>query len=185
MRVLLDDQTCSTEVTTIGEAVAVAADAAEQAGRLVVEVRVDGTPLSEEQLQEQGRLEASAQEVQLLTTTMNALLGETFAHAAEALVEADAIQQQAAEEMQAGNSPDGMQRLLEALEIWGGIRDAVVKGLALADISPEQIEVDEVALPDAIGGLQVRLGALKAAMVAEDVAATCDCLLYEIGRAHI
>ena len=180
MRVLLDDQPCTTEVTTIGEAVAVAADAAEQAGRLVVEVRVDGTPLSEEELQEHGRLESGADEVQLLTTTMNALLGETFTHAAEALVEADAIQQQAAEQMQAGNPADGMQRLLEALEIWGGIRDAVVKGLALADISPEEIRIEEVGLPDAIGALQVRLGGLKAAMVAEDVAATCDCLLYDL-----
>ena len=180
MRVLLDDQNCFIDVNTIGEAVAAAADAAEQAGRLVVEVRVDGDSLSDEELQEPGRLEATAEEVQLLTTTMNILLRETFLHAAQALLEADAVQRNAAELMQGGQAAEGMQSLLGALETWSGIRDAVVKGLGLADVNPEEIVVNDVRLPDAIGGLQIRLGALKAAMVAEDVAATCDCLLYDL-----
>lgn len=180
MRVLLDDQPCSTSATTIGEAVAVAADAAEQAGRLVIEVLVDGSSLSEEDLQENGRLANSAEEVQLLTTTMNELLRDTFVHAAEALADADTVQKEAAEFIQSGRQNEGMQNLLAALETWGGIRDAVVKGLGLADISPEDVTIEGIGLPDAIGRLQIRLGGLKEAMVAEDVSATCDCLLYDL-----
>mgnify|MGYP001355835868 FL=1 len=180
MRLLLDDQPCTTTATTIGEAVAEAAEAAEKSGRLVIEVLVDGASLSEEDLQESDRLSNSASEVQLLTTTMNELLRETFFHASEALVDAGEVQKEAAELIQAGKQAEGMQSLFTALEAWGGIRDAVVKGLALADISPEEITVDGIALPDAIGRLQVRLGGLKEAMVEEDVSATCDCLLYDL-----
>lgn len=180
MRVLLDDQPCSTSATTIGEAVAAAADAAEKAGRLVIEVLVDGSALSEEDLQEDGRLANSADEVQLLTTTMNELLRDTFVHAAEALGDADTVQKEAAEFIQSGRQNEGMQNLLTALETWGGIRDAVVKGLGLADISPENVTIEGIGLPDAIGRLQIRLGGLKEAMVAEDVSATCDCLLYDL-----
>ena len=180
MRVLLDDQPCSTSATTIGEAVAAAADAAEKAGRLVIEVLVDGSSLSEDDLQEDGRLANSADEVQLLTTTMNELLRDTFVHAAEALGDADTVQKEAAEFIQSGRQNEGMQNLLAALETWGGIRDAVVKGLGLADISPEDVTIEGIGLPDAIGRLQIRLGGLKEAMVAEDVSATCDCLLYNL-----
>ena len=180
MRVLLDDQPCSTSATTIGEAVAVAADAAEKAGRLVIEVLVDGASLSEDDLQETSRLSNSADEVQLVTTTMNELLRDTFVHAAEALADADTVQKEAAEFIQSGRQSEGMQSLLASLETWGGIRDAVVKGLALAGISPEDVTIEGIALPDAIGRLQVRLGGLKESMVANDVSATCDCLLYDL-----
>ena len=180
MRVLLDERTCPSEATTIGEAVAAAADQAEKDGLLVVEVRVDGTALTEQELQTPERLEAIAEEVQLVTTTIEALLRDTFLHAAEALVEAESVQRSAAELVQAGKTSEGMTALLSALETWGGIREAVVKGLALAEITPDDVVIDECRLPDAITGLQDRLGALKAAMVAEDVSATCDCLLYDL-----
>lgn len=180
MRVLLDDRPCPSDATTIGEAVAAAADLAEKDGLLVVEVRVDGAALSEQELQAPDRLEAIAEEVQLVTTTIEALLRETFLHAAEALVEADSVQRSAAELVQSGRTAEGMTALLSALETWGGIRDAVVKGLALAEISPDDVVVDDHRLPDAITGLQDRLAALKAAMIASDVSATCDCLLYDL-----
>ncbi|MBC02531.1 MAG: hypothetical protein CMJ34_04395 [Phycisphaerae bacterium] len=180
MRVLVDDQPCSTTATTIGEAVAAAADAAEKAGRLVIEVLVDGTSLSEEDLQETTRLAGSAEEVRLMTTTMNDLLRDTFVHAAEALSDAAEVQKEAAGFIQSGRQSEGMQSLLASLETWGGIRDAVVKGLALAGISPEEVVIEGIGLPDAIGRLQVRLGGLKEAMAANDVSATCDCLLYDL-----
>ena len=180
MRVMLDDQTCPTTATTIGEAVAAAANQAEKDGRLVVEIRVDGTTLSDQDLQTPDRLQAVAEEVQLITTTIGTLLRDTFLHAAEALVDADATQRSAAELVQSGQTADGMRALLSALETWGGIRDAVVKGLALAEVSPDDVVIGDQRLPDAISGLQDRLGALKSAMVAEDISATCDCLLYDL-----
>jgi hypothetical protein len=82
--------------------------------------------------------------------------------------------------MQSGRAAEGMTSLMQSLEGWSGIRDAVVQGLSLAEIPTEDVEFDGVRLADAIVDLQKRLGRLKDAMVAEDVSATCDCLLYEL-----
>ena len=60
---------------------------AEQSGRLVVEVLVDGNSLSEDDLQESTRLEANADQIQVLTTTMETLLHETFVEVSPAPIE--------------------------------------------------------------------------------------------------
>ncbi|MEE2895665.1 MAG: hypothetical protein VX726_07970 [Planctomycetota bacterium] len=180
MRVLIDDSPCDTEATTIGEAVAAAAEAAERAGRLVCEVLVDGALLSEEELQQSATLARAASEVQLVTTTMDALLKDVFVPAAEALSETAVAQQEAAELIQSGRIAEGMNSLRGVMETWVSIREAVEKGLVLADLEAEDLVVDGIALPEAIGRLGVRLGGLKSAIANEDVSATCDCLLYDL-----
>ena len=180
MRVLIDDSPCDTDATTIGEAVAAAAEAAERAGRLVCEVLVDGALLSEEELQQSATLARAASEVQLVTTTMDALLKDVFVPAAEALSETAVAQQQAAELIQSGRIAEGMNSLRGVMETWVIIREAVEKGLVLADLEAEDLVVDGIALPEAIGRLGVRLGGLKSAIANEDVSATCDCLLYDL-----
>ncbi|MHC4245894.1 MAG: hypothetical protein ACYSUU_03745, partial [Planctomycetota bacterium] len=70
MRILLDENPCEIPAGTVGEAIAIAAEAAEKAGRLVVEVRVDGAMLTDEELQTASRLQDAAEEVHMLTTTM-------------------------------------------------------------------------------------------------------------------
>ncbi len=184
MKVLLDQNPCDIEASNVGQAVAAAVGIAEQSGRLVVEVLVDGTALSEDELQETPRLEADATEVQILTTTMHALLRETFLEASEALDEAANSQRRAAELLQAGDSPAGMNELVGALETWTGIRDAVVKGLELAELDPQSIEVGDVPLVRGITDLQTCLASLKDSMIADDVAATCDCLLYDLPKVN-
>ncbi len=180
MRILLDENPCEITAGTVGEAIAIAAEAAEKAGRLVVEVRVDGAMLTDEELQTAARLEDPAEEVHMLTTTMETLLRDTFLQASETLAAAEREQQAAAEAMQGGRAAEGMASLMQSLEGWSGIRDAVVQGLSLAEIPTEDVEFEGIRLADAIVDLQKRLGLLKDAMVAEDVSATCDCLLYEL-----
>ncbi|MDA0296269.1 MAG: hypothetical protein O3A19_06080 [Planctomycetota bacterium] len=183
MRVLLDETPCDIQAKSIGEAIAAAADEAERTGRLVVEVRVDGTMLSEDDLQADAKLAEMADEVQMLTTTLDQLLRETFLQAAEAIAEVDTVQRTAAEALQQGKAADGMRSLMGALETWASIKDAVVQGLLLAEISPDEVGFDGVQLSEAIVILQDRLGKLKDAMVAEDTSAICDCLLYELPEA--
>ncbi|MDG2021827.1 MAG: hypothetical protein P8J59_07745 [Phycisphaerales bacterium] len=183
MRILLDENPCDIQANSIGEAIAAAADAAERAGRLVVEVRVDGAMFSEDDLQTGARLAEMAEEVQMLTTTLEELLRDTFLQAAEALADVDTVQRTAAEALQQSRTAEGMQSLMKSLETWAGIKDAVVQGLSLAEISPDQVAFEDVRLPDAIVSLQDRLEKLKEAMVTEDISATCDCLLYDLPEA--
>ncbi len=179
MRILLDSQPCSVDAASLGEAIMVANDIAEERGRLVVEVLVDGMLLSDQELQEPALLESSPESVELKTTTAMALLSETFSSAAEAILEAEKIQGDAARLLQGSDALDGMKLLSTALGTWMEVHEAVVKGLLLAGEDPETLEIDHIRLTDAIASLQARLTELREAIATEDSSAICDCLLYE------
>jgi hypothetical protein len=179
MRILIDNQPCPITASCLGEALAAGNNIAEEQGRLIVEVHVDGTLLSDSDLQETERLKSDPNEVELKTTTALALLSETFARAAETIREAEKIQHQAADQLRSGSVVDGMRSLSIALESWMSVHEAVIKGLTLAGENPEILNVDGVLLPEASDALHGRLSDLRTAIAAEDSSAICDCLLYE------
>lgn len=179
MRILLDSQPCPVDAASLGEAIMVANEIAEEQGRLVVEVLVDGMLVSDQELQEQTLLESTPESVELKTTTAMALLSETFASAAEAILEAEKIQGDAARLLQGGDTIEGMKLLSIALGTWMEVNEAVVKGLLLAGEDPETLEIDHIRLADASAALQARLTELREAISTEDSSAICDCLLYE------
>ena len=179
MRVLLDNDPCPISPASIGEALLAASDIAEGQGRLVIEVLVDGQPLTDNDLQEEDRLSKSAEEVQLKTTTVTHLLSETFANAAAAIHDAHTVHEQAADLIGSGKSIEGMQALSAALSMWGEIHEAVVKGLALAGEDPDSVAVGEVQLTKASSSLQQILADLKNGISIQDNSSICDCLLYE------
>ncbi len=179
MRVLLDNDPCPISPANIGEALLAASDIAEGQGRLVVEILVDGRPLTDDDLQEEECLSASAEEVQLKTTTATLLLSETFANAAQAIQDANTVHEQAADLIRSGKSLEGMHALSTALSIWGEIHEAVVKGLALAGEDPDTLKVGEVRLTQASSSLQEILADLKSGIALQDNSSICDCLLYE------
>ena len=129
MRVILDNETCSIEAQNLGEALAAASHLAEDQGRLVVEVLVDGNPLTDAQLREDSILEDSVSEIQLKTTTAAQLLFETFSDASAAILDTQKVQHNAAELIQSSQSEQGMRALGVALASWGEIHEAMVKGL--------------------------------------------------------
>lgn len=179
MRVILDNETCSIEAQNLGEALAAASHLAEDQGRLVVEVLVDGNPLTDAQLREDSVLEDSVSEIQLKTTTAAQLLFETFSDASEAILDTQKVQQSAAELIQSSQSEQGMRALGVALASWGEIHEAMVKGLLLAGEDPETMTIGDSSFMDASKALQKQLSELRTAIEAQDASAMCDCLLYE------
>lgn len=182
MRVILDNQPCTIDATNLGEALAAASTLAEGQGRLVVEVLVDGALLSDAQLQDEDRLCGTARELELKTTTASALLKETFNQAAEAIADTARIQQHAAELLRSNQPSEGMQAIGTALNSWGEIHEATVKGLLLAGEEPEQLVVGKIAFVEANTSLQEQLSALREGIQAQDASAICDGLLYEFPR---
>ena len=182
MRVILDNQPCSIDASNLGEALAAASTLAEGRGRLVVEVLVDGALLSDAQLQDEDRLCGTARELELKTTTASALLQETFNQAAAAIADTARIQQHAAEMLRSGHSSEGMQALGTALNSWGEIHEATVKGLLLSGEEPDQLKIGKIAFVDANSSLQQQLSDLRAGIENQDASAICDGLLYEFPR---
>jgi len=179
MRILLDDHETTLKADTVGGALQEAATLVEKSGRLIVEVEVDGISWCEEDLANTEHIQRSASEIRLSTAHPAELLRDTFANAAEAVLNADDMQRNAAKLLQANRETEGMQALLEALAIWGSVQTAISRGLELGVISRDQVRTAGIDIDGAIAELDARLRSLREAMKSSDTTAVSDCLMYE------
>jgi hypothetical protein len=178
VQILLDELPCDVEAATVAEAVMAVAALARERGRLIVDVVVDGTRWNGDAAPPAG----AASVVALTSTEPAALVRETFAHAAEALVEADGLQRAAAESLQSDRAVEAMDNLAGAMAIWDGVREAIVSAATLGALGGGAAAPAEAACPDlepAVALLQGRLEALRTALQRGDTVAVSDALLYE------
>lgn len=179
MRILLDQHETNLKADTVGVALREAATLAERAGRMIVEIEVDGIAWCEEDLASPEHAGRCADEVRLVTAHPAELLRDTLVHATEAVLNADEIQRNAAKLLQSDRGTEGFHKLLEALAIWGSVQTAVSRGLTLGVVSREDLGREGIDLDGAIQALDTRLRALREAMKTDDPTAVSDCLLYE------
>ncbi|MDZ4754334.1 MAG: hypothetical protein SGJ11_07535 [Phycisphaerae bacterium] len=179
MRIVLDDRLCECEASSIGAAVAAAADLAEREGRHIVDVFVDGQAWGDAELASAERLRGAADEVRVTSVRPGELVRETFLHAATALLEAEQLQRNAAKLMQADQSTEGFDALLAALGIWVNIHKATAQGVQFAQLDVLSVTTAEGTFDEAVTDLNMRLKSLRDAMQQNDSVAICDSLLYE------
>jgi hypothetical protein len=179
MRIYLDDCETKLDAKDVAEGLAVAARVVEGNGRMIVEVQVDGIGWSEEDLANADFTARSAGELRLSTAHPATLLRDTMMHAADAVLNAEEIQRNAARLMQSDRFGEGLQSLLEALAVWGSVQTAVSRGLSLGIVPRDALVRRGVDLDGAIAALDSRLRTLRDAMVAQDRTAISDCLMYE------
>ncbi len=179
MRVLLDEVVCDVTPQSVAEAIAAGAALAQDRGRTIADVFVDGTRWTDDRLAGP-EVANAAEEVLLVTSDPAVLVSQTLADAAEALVDADTLQREAAELMQADQHVAAMDRLQQAIAIWQAVQQAVVKGSQLVHLDLEQIEVNGTTLRAAVDRLSERLRMMRSALAANDPVGLSDTLLYEM-----
>ncbi len=179
MRILLDNRETNLAADSVGAALAQASAVAEQAGRLIVEVSVDGISWTEEDLGRADLAARSAGEIHCATVHPAELLRDTFAHAADAVLNAEAMQRNAAQLLQGNRSREAYDHLLQALAVWGSVQTAVSRGLALGVLAREELAKSGLDLDGAVQALDTQLRRLRDAMVSRDETGIADCLLYE------
>jgi len=179
MRIYLDDCQTNIDAKDVAEGLAAAARVVEGNGRMIVDVQVDGVAWSEEDLANGEFTARSAGELRLATAHPATLLRDTMMHAADAVLNAEEIQRNAAKLMQSDRFGEGLQSLLEALAVWGSVQTAVSRGLSLGIVSREALVRRGIDLDGAIVALDGRLRTLRDAMLAQDRTAISDCLMYE------
>ncbi len=180
MRILLDDTPCDLEAKTVGEAIDAAAEVARRLGRLIVEVTVDDTLWAEVELSSPKRLEASAEVVRLTSAEPRQLVNEAFTDAAEALADADELQQEAARLVQSDQYTVSMDKLNDALSIWLSVQEAIVKGSRIVGIDLDDVVVGERSINASISRLNEWLLVIRNALTDSDQIALADTLLYEL-----
>jgi hypothetical protein len=183
MRVLLDKTVCDVQVDSVEDAIAAAADLAQQRGRMIVEVIIDGRTWTQVDLADASSL-SSCEEVHLTSADPAELVAQTFSQAGDALREADQLQQTAAELIQADHMPQAMDKLSEALNIWSSVQQAVSMGAEVAGLDLAT-EIASAGLEGVIDRLNSHLKTIRTSLESRDPVGLADTLLYELPEMNV
>jgi hypothetical protein len=168
------------EAGSVGEAVTAAAALADERGRMIVEVLIDGEPRTGDELNGIEGDESPAIEVLLRTANPRVLVGQVLADARAALEEADQFQRDAAELIESDRLAEAMDSLTEALDIWLDVQQAIAIGLQVMDTDADQLDHDGVPIRPAIDRLNHHLQAMRTALSSQDPIGLSDVLLYDL-----
>lgn len=180
MKVWLDQSPCPVDASSsVLEAINTGISLADQAGRMIVDVIVDGSRWSPEQLD---AIDSSAQaaEVHLVSANPRELVRETFAQAEEALLAADALQCEAAQLIQADRASQAMELLRESTELWQAVQGALVNGCDLAQIDLNAVTIDNRPFSALVADLTPLLVAIRVSLQNRDPVGLADTLLYDM-----
>ena len=179
MQILLDDNVCDVAADTVEGAITACADLVEAQGRMIVDVHVDGARWSEEELGSTENQRTTAQVVELTSADPTQLVLQTLQDAAEALTNADELQQEAAQLLQSDQRTICMDKMGEALSIWLSVQQAIVKGSQVIGLQLDEVTVDGTPIITSIVQLNEQLQMLRTALEQDDQIALADALLYE------
>ena len=173
MRILFDGTPCTFSADTIGEAVAQGTEHANSAGRVIIEISVDGQTLDiEDGIQE----DAVAEEISFTSLTPDELLLATLELGERAIESAQENFNRAAQLIQSGDRAQAHLELKQGIDLWKTVEETVFR-----EIIPE-IPHQDKALGDRVSELRNSLDAIMTAIANNDVAALSDTLLYEFPR---
>lgn len=182
MRLILDEIQHEVTADSIGDAITAAAGLAEQGGRIIVDVIVDGATWSLDQLNSKELAGAGADEVRCVSEDPCVLARGVFTDAGLTLDEVDARHREAADLLQAGKRAEAMAPLSDAVNMWLTVQQAVELGTRT--IAAFAAESDEPALDATIMPVLKQtndhLMTLRTAITDDDEVVMADLLLYEL-----
>jgi hypothetical protein len=180
MRIFLDDTPCDLDATSVGEAVVAVAALAEQSGRMIIEVHVDGERWTEGQLADLSHDETPAGEVRMISIEPRHLVAQTLADAGETLAGVDELHRTAAEQIEANQSAEAMNTLGNAVARWLEVQQAITLSSQLLAVDLDALEVKGTPAGHFIDALNQRLRMVRSALQTQDPIGLTDTLLYEL-----
>lgn len=180
MRIFMDEEPCQIAGNSVAEVIASGAAFAESRGRMVVEVIVDGRRWKEEEIATAQDSQAEADEIRFETVEPAGLVSQVCEDASAVLDDADVIQREAADLVEAGRQPEAMTKLNEALAIWHNVQQALTMSAEIMhwDLDAES---DGPASPRAvIDRLNSQLKLIRDALQTDDPIGLSDLLRYEL-----
>ena len=180
MRVLLDDQPCDVDGDSVAAALDQLAADVEASGRLIVEVVVDGTAWTQQQLSSETNLATSPDEIRLISAPRNELIRQVLSDATGELEVIQNDTQRAAESLERGDRADAMQSLIQSFERWQLVHQAAALCFQTADVTLAGLDVDGTPAAEHSANLAERLGTVRDALTAGDDVELSDILQYEL-----
>ncbi|MCK4874077.1 MAG: hypothetical protein KAS72_15245 [Phycisphaerales bacterium] len=181
MKLYLNDEPITQAVASVAEAIDVGGEQAREAGDVIVDVLVDGRPLTDDELDRvcDHGAEIPADEVRLISANPTELMRSTLTEAMETLTEATEAMRVVGELIQAGKGGEAMPALSEPLESWGAVHQAAVHCGMMMGVDFATLEIAGEPAEAIVSGLADRLRQIRNAMAEQDEVALADELTYE------
>lgn len=184
MQVLLDGQRIEVKRPTLAAALEAGRAAAGERNRVVIEARVDGRELRQDEFDHADASIGDEAIIELVSAEPFALVRVTLLELVGMLEGASQAQQRAADHITAGRLKEGLEELGGAFEVWNGVQRAVGDGLQLLGMELDQVEVmiDGASTPVAgyVQSLAGHLNEIKRTLQAQDYSGLSDVLTYDL-----
>ena len=186
MPVKIDDQPVALEAGSLRALLAAAREHLAPAGRLVVQVQVDGEPVGmlsvggvEEALDADQPTDFDSQDVQMYSATPAELAVGALDQAREQIAAARQQQEDAADLLQKDEPAEALQLVGGSIAEWIQAQQAVTSVAQLLGLDLTAIKVDDQDVATRTQELLTRLVELKELLEANDHVALADALAYE------
>lgn len=179
MAVYLDDEAVDLGEGDLAAVIAEAGRRLEIAGRIVVEVRVNGETVLPDTWQSGVTPDITGADVRLHTADPRDLSRSTLEALLAALDEVTRWQQQAAELLQHDQQSQAMSKLVQAMEVWQQSQQAVVQVTSLIGIELNDAEVEGESAGAIVQRVVDQLRTVRDAIQAGDMVSLADSLAYE------
>lgn len=180
MPVLIDDQPVPLAGQSLRELLASANSHLAESGRVVVEVKLDGQPVTGDAL-ESDTPTPDQSEVRVYTAEPAALAAGILEQVREQLHAASKMQQEAADLLQEDEASQALELVRGSIDGWLQAQQAVTQTAALLniDLSLVQVESEDDTVVMRMQELIQRLVELKDLVQANDFVSLADALAYE------
>ncbi|MEM9064307.1 MAG: hypothetical protein AAGB51_02330 [Planctomycetota bacterium] len=178
MQSYIDGEPFGATRATVAAALADGAALAEERGRIVVEIEVDGQSLTGDDLVNPSDTEGAASEIRLTTAEPRSLVGVTLAEASEAIGVSAATHTRAATLLHQGDQDGAAEAIGEVLGTWHAVRAAFDHG---AQLLGEDLLGELENASAAAQSLSTHLDELRQAVQISDWTAVADTLEHDLG----
>lgn len=179
MPVFIDDLPADITAPSLGEALLAAQRDLERAGRIIVEVVLDGQPLVGDELFERQEEALADSTLNLVTANPRELVAETLGAVHGQLDAARDAQTEAAACLQRDEQDAAMQLIGEAMTTWQQTERAVRESAGVMEISLDDLAIDGQPFSELTSALIEQLSSLRDLLEAHDFVAVADALQYE------
>lgn len=174
------DNTQLNDATDINEALDNARLHAESAGRLIIDILVDGQPAPDELYGETPETLGPIQELRFTTADTQSMVNESIETAIDSIELLKADQVQGAQQIRSGELGDAMESLRAILEGWQAIRDMVDQVTQITDLDIQSVQVGNEQGSEIVQSLSTALSEVRETLQSEDWSSLGDVIEYDL-----
>ncbi len=180
MAVYLDDEPVTLDGDNLASVLVSASDHLADSQRIVVEVQMDGQPVTSSTMDEWENKPLADREVRLYSADPRQLASTTLHQIKTRLEDARQSQAQAAELLQADKLDEAMEQLGNAIEVWLQSQQAVLGSAGLLGIDLQNKDINGMSAKQITTAMIGRLTTMRDMLNNNDTVGLADVLAYEL-----